>query len=459
MDTSVLIDTSLIKKYEGTGPRYTSYPTIVQFNTEFSDIDYKSLALNTDISKPLSLYLHIPFCDTICFYCACNKIVTKNKVHSEIYSQYLYKEIEMQSHILNKGQPVVQMHWGGGTPTFLGQLGIRNLINVISENFNILKDDSGEYSIELDPRDTDLNTVVLLRKLGFNRLSIGVQDFDINVQKAINRLQSLDKTFEIINVAKHEGFKSISIDLIYGLPNQNLSSFNTTIDSVIMHNPSRIAIFNYAHLPYLFKSQRQINAALLPSPDLKLKILESAISKLTSAGYIYIGMDHFAKPDDELSLAQQAGSLYRNFQGYSTHAECNLLGIGITSISMFDNYYSQNVKKLDEYYARIKSGRLATFRGIKLTKDDLLRRDIINSLVCNFKLDFCIIEKLHNINFTEYFSEELETLNSMKSDGLISINKNNIRVLPVGRLLIRNICMVFDKYLNFKNTTHFSLVI
>ncbi len=461
MNNSIFFDHALINKYDKSGPRYTSYPTAVQFHVGFDDSEYQKLSLASNIKgRPLSLYVHVPFCDTICFYCACNKIITKNRSHIVPYLEHLYLEIAMQGALFDRNRPVVQLHWGGGTPTFIGAVKMRELMGVIDENFYLLKDNSGEYSIEVDPRETDEYTIGLLRELGFNRLSIGVQDFDPVVQRAINRLQSREITLQVIDAAKREGFRSTSVDLIYGLPLQSVASFSRTIDEIIIQNPSRISVFNYAHLPALFKTQRHINADALPSPGVKLAMLEDAIERLISAGYVYIGMDHFAKPDDELTLAQQSGNLYRNFQGYSTHADCDLVGLGVTSISMIgDTSYSQNLKSLSEYHARLEKGRLAIFRGIQLDADDILRREVINNLICHFKLEFAAVEYKHAICFNDYFSKELVKLTDMEADGLLSIDKGGIEVLPPGRLLIRNICMVFDRYLRLINQQHFSKMI
>jgi len=330
---------------------------------------------------------------------------------------------------------------------------------VTGEHFQLLDDGGGEYSIEVDPRETDGHTVALLRELGFNRLSLGVQDFDPAVQKAVNRLQSRDITLRVMEAARREGFKSISVDLIYGLPLQSVASFARTVEEIIAQNPDRVSVFNYAHLPDLFKTQRQIDANALPPPAVKLEILKTTIQQLTDAGYVYIGMDHFAKPDDELALAQQAGTLYRNFQGYSTHADCDLIGFGATSIGMVGDSYSQNLKGLEDYYARIDAGRLAVFRGVRLDADDRLRRAVITDLICHFKLQFAAVEQRFSIHFPDYFMVELAELADMQADELLALDQTGIRVLPPGRLLIRNICMVFDRYLREQRRQRFSKVI
>jgi len=453
------INTDLIRSYDKSGPRYTSYPTAVQFSSAFSATDYKKqIALSNLTKDNLSLYFHIPFCDTICYYCGCNKIVTKNRKRAEPYLERLHKEIELQAGYFDNKRVVTQLHWGGGTPTFISPEQMQQLMEVTQQYFNLLNDDSGEYSIEIDPREANEQTIILLRKLGFNRMSLGVQDFNPEVQKAVNRIQSFKETQEVIVAARETGFHSISIDLIYGLPHQTVASFTDTLQTIIELDPDRLSIFNYAHLPEMFKTQRQINSADIPAPQVKLEILQQAIQQLAAAGYVYIGMDHFAKPDDELAIAQNKHNLYRNFQGYSTHADCDLVGLGITSIGKVANCYSQNVKTMDEYYELIDNNQLPVFRGIELNADDLLRREVINQLICHYYLDFSSIEAQFKINFSEYFSNELQKLKNMQQDGLLVLGETEITVQPIGYLLIRNICMVFDRYLgNAKN--RFSKVI
>ena len=453
------INTDLIRSYDKSGPRYTSYPTAVQFTDKFSSSDYQQqIELSNSRDGNLSLYFHIPFCDTICFYCGCNKIVTKNRNRAEPYLERLYKEIEMQGSLFDSKRVVNQLHWGGGTPTFINNEQMQKLMEVTRKNFNLLSDDSGEYSIEIDPREANKNTIVLLRKLGFNRISLGVQDFNPVVQKAVNRIQSIEETEEVIVAARDSGFHSVSIDLIYGLPHQNVETFTETLTKVIDLNPDRLSIFNYAHLPEMFKTQRQINSDDIPSPQVKLEILQQAIHQLTSAGYLYIGMDHFAKPEDELSIAQNKKNLYRNFQGFSTHADCDLVGLGVTSIGKVANCYSQNVKTMDEYYDLIDNNQLPVFRGVELNDDDLLRREVINQLICHYFLDFQKVEQQFNIKFSNYFKDELTQLSQMQEDGLLSLSHDDITVHPIGYLLIRNICMVFDKYLA-NSSSSFSKVI
>jgi len=461
MQQSTIFDIDLIRRYDKAGPRYTSYPTAVQFHNGFDEAAYREHAQNSNLTplKPLSLYVHVPFCDTVCFFCACNKIATKNRQLAIPYLATLQQEIAMQGALFNRERPVTQLHWGGGTPTFLSHAQMRELIQTIKTHFQMLNDDSGEYSIEIDPRETQSDTVAFLRELGFNRMSLGVQDFEPKVQKAVNRIQSEKQTFAVLEAARREGFKSISIDLIYGLPHQNADTFSKTLDKILAVKPNRFSIFNYAHLPTIFKPQRRINETELPAPSEKLAILQNTIHQLTDAGYIFIGMDHFALPDDELTIAQRNGTLYRNFQGYSTHADCDLIGLGPTSIGKVGDSYSQNVKTLDEYSAQIEGGHIPVFRGIALNADDKLRRAVITKLICHFTLDIPTIEEEYLIDFKEYFSKEWEELGMMQEDGLLTLDDQHIDILPAGRLLVRNICMTFDAYLRKNKEQRFSKVI
>ncbi|WP_456413920.1 oxygen-independent coproporphyrinogen III oxidase [Thiolapillus sp.] len=460
MEQQLILDDALIAKYDQSGPRYTSYPTAVQFHEGFTAEDYAAIATGTNASgRPLSLYFHIPFCDTICFYCACNKVATKDRSKGDEYLQRLYREIALQGELFDRDRPVEQLHWGGGTPTFISHGEMRELMRVTGEHFHLLDNDEGEYSIEIDPREATAETVAVLREIGFNRMSLGVQDFDPRVQKAVNRIQSEEETLAVLNAAKAEGFRSVSIDLIYGLPHQTRESFSATLDRVIEVGPDRLSVFNYAHLPQLFKPQRRIEVAELPPAETKLEILHMTASKLADAGYVYIGMDHFARPDDELAVAQREGTLYRNFQGYSTHSNCDLIGMGITSIGSVGNCYAQNIKGLEEYYQCIDAGRLPVFRGVKLSKDDELRRDVITRLICHFALDFSAVEQQWDIDFKAYFETELNSLQNMVGDGLLVVSEEGIQVMPVGQMLIRNICMVFDAYLKDSKGQRFSKVI
>jgi len=444
---NLVFDPQIIQRFDINGPRYTSYPTADRFSTALDAEAYKDWLgrRNSVPDRPLSLYFHIPFCNTICYYCGCNKIITKDHGRSAKYIKYLARDMELQGRYLAGDRDVVQLHFGGGTPTFLSNDEMRTLMAHIRQNFNLL--DGGEYSIEVDPRKVDAATVAVLGEVGFNRMSLGVQDFDPAVQKAVNRIQSEEETLDVVRAARANGFLSISIDLIYGLPHQSVASFDRTLDRVIAASPDRLAVYNYAHLPQLFMPQRRINPADVPSPDQRLAILALAIRKLTDAGYVFIGMDHFAKPDDELAIAQRERRLHRNFQGYSTHAECDLLGFGISSIGKVDPTYAQNVKTLDEYYERLDHGVLPVFRGIVLNDDDLLRRAVITDLMCHFEISFAATEARHGIDFKRYFATELIDLKELEAGGLVKVDADSITVLPPGRLLVRAVAMVFDAHL------------
>ena len=461
---NLIFDPAIIRRFDVNGPRYTSYPTADRFVEAF-DSDAAKLWLGKrnigGITNPLSLYFHIPFCNTICYYCACNKIITKDHGRSAKYLKYLAKELDLQAASLegvDGEHEVIQLHWGGGTPTFLSHDEMRQLMAETRKHFKLL--DGGEYSIEVDPRKVDAETVALLGELGFNRMSVGVQDFDERVQVAINRVQSEEETYNVIKAARASGFKSVSVDLIYGLPYQSVLGFNRTLELVLAMDPDRLSIYNYAHLPSLFKPQRRISEPDLPSGETKLQILALAIKKLTEAGYVFIGMDHFAKPDDEMAIAQRQGRLHRNFQGYSTYADCDMLSFGISSISKVGPTYNQNVKTLDEYYDRLDAQMLPVFRGIELNADDILRRSIIQALMCHFELSIESIESAHLIDFKTYFAAELEDMKEMEAAGLLKVDNEWITVLPPGRMLVRVISMVFDRYLRAaRERTRYSKVI
>jgi len=460
MEQKIQFDEALIKRYNQSGPRYTSYPTAVQFEEQFGIEDYKAAAQRSNDSKRgLSLYFHIPFCDTVCFFCACNKVWTRDRSKTTPYLERLFKEVEMQSKLYDSNRKVEQLHLGGGTPTFINNDEMKQLMDKTRQHFNLYDDDSGEYSIEIDPREANRESVKLLRELGFNRMSLGVQDFDPKVQKAVNRIQSQAETFEVLEAARESGFLSVNVDLIYGLPFQTEKGFIQTVDKVLEAEPDRFSIFNYAHMPSMFPTQKKMKEADMPSSDVKLAILHATTERLLEAGYVYIGMDHFAKPDDELAVAQRNVTLYRNFQGYSTHAECDLVGMGATSISLVNNTYAQNYKGINEYYQAIDAGDLAVFRGVELTEDDELRRDIITRLISHFHIHFATVEAQWNICFKEYFAKELPKLAPMVEDGLLTLDENDIYITAKGRLLIRNICMVFDAYLKAGSENRFSKVI
>jgi oxygen-independent coproporphyrinogen III oxidase len=448
---AVQFDADLIRKMSRQGPRYTSYPTADRFHAAFGAGDYQNAVGRVRAMggrKPLSLYVHIPFCEHLCYYCACNKIVTKVRSKAEVYLDYLKREIDMQVRLFADMNHVEQLHFGGGTPTYLSDAQMDDLLAHIRKWFRFAADDIGEYSIEIDPRTVTAERIRTLRAQGFNRVSLGVQDFDADVQKAVNRIQPEEKTLEVMAAAREAGFRSISIDLIYGLPKQTLVTMNQTLDKVIAADPDRISIYNYAHMPALFKPQRRIAEDELPNAETKLDMLSLCIRRLTDAGYVYIGMDHFAKPGDELATAQRQGRLQRNFQGYSTHAEAEMVSVGVSAISAVGSTYSQNEKTLDGYYGRIEQGELPIVRGAAMSVDDVLRRLIIQRLMCNFELPVRTLELAYPINFADYFSKELDKLKELEVLGLVTMDEDWISVTPKGRLLIRNICMVFDRYLD-----------
>ena len=444
MTDNFVFDQELINRYDRAGPRYTSYPTAVEFHDEFT---IRDLLKAEGHSKALSLYFHIPFCDTVCFYCACNKIATKDRSKVEPYLKALEQEMLMQANLLDWQRPVEQLHWGGGTPTFLSDEQMVWLMSRTKSLFNMLDNDEGQYSIEIDPREVSPTTLRTLREIGFNRLSLGLQDLDERVQVAVNRVQTAELTFGVMQQARELGFKSVSLDLIYGLPHQSWMSFEKTLDEVIEARPDRLSVFNYAHMPTRFKPQRRINEADLPSAADKLEIMHKAGEKLQAAGYVFIGMDHFALPGDELALAQKEGHLHRNFQGYTTHAHCDLLAFGVSSIGNVGNTFSQNVKTLDEYYAAIEKNTLPIERGLVLNRDDVIRQDVITQLICQFALNFNQIDQAWRIQSSDYFAHELIALEQMQKDGLLVLSEDGLQVTQPGRLLIRNICMVFDRYL------------
>lgn len=439
-------DPDLIRRYDRPGPRYTSYPTALQFGDFPVSGFSKAIEDSPFRHRDVSLYVHLPFCATLCYYCACNKIVTKKREPAREYLAALDREIDLVAPLF-ENRMVSQLHWGGGTPTFLDDEQITHLTRRLHESFSFREDREGEFSIEIDPRTVDEGRIAHLRQCGFNRLSFGIQDFDEKVQAAVNRRQGFDETLSVMRAAREEGFESISVDLIYGLPFQTIESFRETLEKVATLAPDRISIYNYAHLPDRFAPQKRIIAMDLPTADNKLKILELCIDFLTDAGYVYIGMDHFALPDDELAVAQREGTLQRNFQGYSTFADCDLVGLGVTSISHVGQTYTQNEKDIDAYQDRVVDGELPLLHGIQIDHDDQVRASVIKALMCDFKLDFNALGDRFSINVADYFSDELDAFKDFIEDGLVVVTPDGYAVTERGRFLIRNICMVFDRYL------------
>jgi len=445
--TNVTFNESLIKRYNKNGPRYTSYPTAASFDESVKTQQYlQHVLISNEIPVPqdISLYVHIPFCDTLCFYCGCNKIATKNRDRADVYLDYIEKEAQLLKPYFDPDRYVTQLHWGGGTPTFLTQAQMQRLMGILSDNWNFAATEDRDFSIEIDPRSTTAEGIKELSKLGFNRFSLGVQDIHPDVQKAINRVQPLSMTEEIMQACRKVGAKSTNIDLIYGLPLQTVETFSDTLDAIIKLSPDRLSVFNYAHMPQLFPPQKQIKENDLPSLNVKLDLFQMIVEKLITAGYVYIGLDHFAKPTDELALALQNGSLQRNFQGYTTHAECDLVSLGVSSISSFDGLMAQNEKDITAYYQRLDEGDLPIAKGVVLTEDDKVRRCIIQQLMCQNEVDLNDSLKYYDLKGWTYFSKEFELLKPMEEDGLIEVNASNIRITDKGRMLARNIAMVFD---------------
>lgn len=459
MDQRLSFNRDLIEKYDRPGPRYTSYPTAPQFHKAFAMDDYQAAAkASNEVAAPkaLSVYIHIPFCKSLCYYCACNKIITHKTERAVEYLSYLKREIAEQARLFDPSRRLTQLHLGGGTPTYFTSEQLADLMQTLRGAFNMDDSEAHEFSLEVDPRTVAPAQIHTLRQLGFNRLSFGVQDFDAAVQAAVNRVQSEQQTRDLVEAARAAGFKSVSVDLIYGLPLQTVASFDTTLTKIIDLRPDRIAAYSYAHLPEQVKAQGLIRMEDMPPPERKLELLELTIRRLTEAGYVYIGMDHFALPDDELSRAQANGTLQRNFQGYSTHADCDLIGIGVSSIGKVGDSYSQNVKELSHYYARMDSGMLPVQRGYQLSEDDRLRRDVITDLMCHGRVDYAKFEQRYQIHFTEYFADALALLREHASDALVELHKDALVLLPQGHLLMRSVAMTFDAYLGEAQKGRFS---
>ncbi len=448
--TAVSFDADLMRRYDREGPRYTSYPTALQFREGIDADDYARAASGSRGAlegHPLSLYVHIPFCYSPCFYCGCNKVITRQLDRADIYVRHLLREITQRGAYFDRNRVVEQMHFGGGTPTYLPKKLLTELIDRIDRDFNLTDAPSRDYSIEIDPRGIDGGVLQLLAGLGFNRISLGVQDFDENVQRAVNRLQPADVVARVHDAARELGFRSINFDLIYGLPRQSLSTFATTLDRVVQMRPDRLAVYGYAHMPHVFKAQRKIYAEDLPDAATRLALLQLAVDTLCAAGYIYIGMDHFALPDDGLALAQQNGSLHRSFQGYTTHASRDLVNLGVSAIGQVGNLYVQNHKTLENYQSAIEAGALPWHRGARMSQDDILRRDVIHEIMCHGSIDVAAVERRHGVCFDGYFAPELQRLRALETDGLVALGEGSIRLTPKGRLLMRTVAMTFDAYL------------
>jgi oxygen-independent coproporphyrinogen III oxidase len=459
---AVLFDADLIRRCDCSGPRYTSYPTAVQFTNAVDEEAYRQVALASNIGTavlPLSLYVHVPFCASPCFYCGCTRIITRSPDRAQAYLARLHREIELQSALFDRSRKVEQLHFGGGTPTFLQTSDLAALMEYLGRHFSLLDSQTREFSIEIDPRTVTPEAVHALAAMGFNRMSLGVQDFDPDVQHAVNRIQPEADTLRVVEAARHAGVQSLSFDLIYGLPRQTLESFERTLAAVVKARPERLAVYAYAHMPRMFKAQQRIKAEELPSPETRLQLLGLTVARLTAAGYEYIGMDHFALPTDELVRAKRERSLQRNFQGYSTHADADLIGLGLSSIGKVGDAYVQNFKTLPEYYAALDSGRLPVQRGVKLTKDDLIRRAVIQELMCHELIDCAAIGARFDIDFKRYFSRELERLQELQALGLTYVRSGCIGVTEAGRLLMRTVAMVFDAYRAPRTTEVYSKVI
>lgn len=453
-------DDALIRRYDLSGPRYTSYPTAVEFTPSYRIAEMTDAAARSQASgRPLSLYTHLPFCAHLCYYCACNKVITKKYDKAMPYVERVLKEAAMQAKLFGADRPIEQLHWGGGTPTFLPREVMLHLMAGYAELFNLQSGDDRDYSVEIDPREVDDDTLATLWELGFNRISLGVQDINPQVQKAVNRIQPREMTEAVLNEARRLGFRSINLDLIYGLPFQTPESFAATLEAVLEMSPDRLSIFSYAHLPDRFYPQTRIQADTLPSPQQKLNMLHNTINRLLEAGYEYIGMDHFAKPDDSLALAQREGRLHRNFQGYTTHADCDLVALGVSAIGQTDDAYFQNNHDLPAWETAIDNGELAIIKGVALTRDDRLRRWVIGQLICQFRLDRKQFADTWQEDFDRYFADEMKRLAPMINDGLVTDDGNTLQVQPSGRLLIRAICQIFDLYRKEGASQRFSRII
>jgi oxygen-independent coproporphyrinogen-3 oxidase len=444
-------DAGLLRRYDRPGPRYTSYPTAPQFQADFGEEALRAAAATSNgdpIPRRLSLYAHMPFCRSPCFYCGCNRIITRDPALAESYLARLYREIGLMAALFDRDREVIQVHLGGGTPNFFSPAQLHDLMDALRRQFHFSDSPERDISIELDPRFMAPADVAQLAAAGFNRASLGVQDFDPLVQAAVNRIQSVEQTLAIVDACREHGIRSVNIDLIYGLPKQTPEGFSRTLDIVARARPDRLAIYGYAHMPTLFKAQRRIDAAALPAPDAKLALLQLAIERMTAAGYVYIGLDHFALPDDDLARAQARGGLHRNFMGYTTHADSDLVGLGVSAISHIGDSFSQNPRDLPAWESAIDAGRLPVIRGMHLDEDDLLRADLIQRLMCQGEIPVAALERRYEIDFRSYFADALDKLKPMVADGLVRLEPRRILATTQGRLLLRNIAMCFDRYLD-----------
>jgi oxygen-independent coproporphyrinogen-3 oxidase len=457
------ITEDLIRQYDVSGPRYTSYPTADRFVEAFGASDYATALEQrrfgaAAMTLPLSLYVHIPFCESLCYYCACNKIITKHHDRSAAYLRYLSREVDLHTQHMGLGQVVSQLHLGGGSPTFLNDAELRELMAMLRRSFNLVA--GGEYSIEIDPRTIDAHRLDVLKELGFNRLSFGVQDFDPAVQKAVHRVQPAEQVFSLVEAARSKGFESINVDLIYGLPEQSPESFDRTLAQITELRPDRIALYAYAHLPERFKPQRRISSVEIPTAAAKISMLARSMAAFMEAGYVYIGMDHFALPNDALAIAKRQGRLHRNFQGYSTQPDCDLIGLGVSSIGRVGATYSQNAKTLEDYYDFLDQGQFPVVRGLALTRDDLVRRAVIMAIMCQGRLAFESVELAYLVDFRSYFARELQLLQAQQDQGLVELDASGIQVTEKGWFFVRAVVMIFDKYLQSdRNRARFSKIL
>ena len=450
MTTALDFDAQLLRRYDKPGPRYTSYPSAPQFSTRFTDADFRRQVARSNqepIPRHLSLYVHVPFCFSPCFYCGCNRIITRDLRRGAPYAERLVHEAEMVAPLFARDRDVVQLHFGGGTPNFLDAPALGGLVDSLGRFFHFSNARTRDFSIELDPRSVRDGDIEAYAAMGFNRASFGVQDFDRAVQLAINREQSIEETLRAIDACRAAGFRSVNVDLIYGLPRQTLAGFLHTLNTIVLARPDRIAVYGYAHMPEKFKAQRQIDERELPDAAERLALLQIAIERLSAAGYCYIGLDHFALPGDDLSVALAAGSLQRNFMGYTTHAESDLIGLGASSISHIGESYSQNYRELPEWESAVDQGRLPIARGLMLDEDDVIRADVIQQLMCRGTIDRARIEARHDIDFDAYFAESTARLLPLAADGLVSFDGSRIVATSRGRLMLRIIAMCFDRYL------------